>query len=104
MLSIKEGVRLPKELAVPVAVYICDQVLAERDYPCILTSGLEGKHSRGSLHYIGHAFDIRHFHIPEDKRASIVREIQGRVGADFDVVLESNHIHVEYQPKTGVNQ
>lgn len=102
-LAVKDGVRLPAQIAVPVAIMVCNEVLTERDHNCVITSGLEGSHRRGSLHYIGHAFDIRTSAIPEEDRESIRREIAGRIGADFDVVLEATHFHIEYQPKTGIN-
>lgn len=66
-----------------------------------VTSCTEGKHSRASLHYTGNAVDLRIWNIPAENRAPLVAALKAALGAEFDAVLESNHIHVEYQPKEG---
>ena len=59
-----------------------------------ITSIREGNHSPGSLHYRGDAFDIRN-------NSSIkLKELRHAAGADFDVIQEGDHIHIEYDPKT----
>lgn len=64
-----------------------------------ITSGVDGTHKAGSLHYSGDALDWR---IWESNAAGvtsqIVGELAGYLGADYDVILESDHIHVEYDP------
>lgn len=70
----------------------------------VITSGTDGSHSRGSLHYVGYALDFRRRNFPNDREveraASMLRTC---LGAEYDVVVESTHIHVEFQPKSGVN-
>lgn len=61
----------------------------------VVTSVSEGKHSPGSLHYVGLAFDMRLPGEPHD----FVDQLQECLGEEFDVVIERDHIHVEYQPK-----
>lgn len=61
-----------------------------------ITSGTDGTHSTGSLHYSGAAVDLRIKDIR--KVASKAARLRNRVGRDFDVVLESTHIHIEFQP------
>lgn len=61
----------------------------------VVTSVSEGKHSPGSLHYVGHAFDMR---LPAEP-ALFVADLKSALGEEFDVVRESDHIHVEWQPK-----
>lgn len=58
-----------------------------------ITSICEGTHSAGSLHYNGNAFDFRK-HVKITKK-----DIKFVLGKQFDVVIESNHIHVEFDPK-----
>lgn len=108
MLHIKEGVRIqglrPEMM---LGIYICDQVFALSNYDCTITSCAEEStvHGFASLHYSGCAVDLRTKHLAKDadeiiKRAkSIVRSLKAALGASFDVVLEKDHIHVEYQPK-----
>ena len=98
MISFKQGVELNGVRPEIVAAMIVVGLVAGRDI--VITSVTEGKHSRGSLHYIGHAFDIRIRDIknPEDID-SLVMTIREHLTDEFDVVLEATHIHVEFQPK-----
>ena len=66
---------------------------ALRGKDLFITSICEGTHSAGSLHPMGLAWDMR-----PCKEISI-KDIKKELGKDFDVVKESNHIHVEYDPK-----
>lgn len=65
-------------------------VAAKRDV--YVTSMRDGTHSAGSIHPQGDAFDIRPIAI--DWGA-----IRKQVGADYDIVSESDHMHIEYDPK-----
>ena len=81
---------------------VAESVYVEQDYDFVLTEGTGGKHSRASLHYIGNAVDIRTNVIQVDKQRGVTDEIQARLNSDYDVVLEKDHIHLEYQPKGAV--
>jgi len=62
----------------------------------IITSTYEGNHMAGSLHYANQAFDLRYPSADHDiwyKRARLV------LPADYDIVAEKTHLHVEYDPK-----
>jgi len=61
----------------------------------VITSTYEGTHSEGSLHYANLAIDIR------KNLAKILShvEIKEWLGKDYDVILEADHIHIEYDPK-----
>lgn len=63
----------------------------------VITCGLDGIHSAGSLHYSGNAVDIRTRHLTDDERRRALDLLRAVLGNDFDVVLHSTHIHVEYQ-------
>lgn len=66
----------------------------------VITSMLDGKHSSKSKHYRGDAVDIRTRHIQNDNmKAQIVADIKSALGDDYDVILESTHIHLEYDPR-----
>jgi hypothetical protein len=64
----------------------------------VITSTYEGNHSPGSLHYQNRAFDVR---LPGigNLNVTAVRILKEELGKDFDVVLEGDHIHIEYDPK-----
>lgn len=66
-------------------------------YQMVVTSIREGTHGYASFHPSGRAFDLR---LPVGVNiASFVQRLKKHLGNDFDVVLESTHIHVEYDPK-----
>ena len=66
----------------------------------------DGKHSDGSKHYEGLAFDTRtrdegpHFQQwPDELKRQIAQTARNRLGPDYDVVVERTHIHTEFHPK-----
>ena len=61
----------------------------------VITSTYEGNHSEGSLHYADLAVDIRR----EEDGQHVRDELRDKLGMNYDVVLESNHIHIEHDPK-----
>jgi hypothetical protein len=100
---IKPGVRilgLRPELL--LGVHIVDAIFAKHGLDCVITSVIDGKHSRASLHYTGCGIDFRTRHI---KIAGVTEEIRieakAALGDDFDFIFEGNHFHMEYQPKNG---
>jgi len=101
-LKLKPGVKIqglhPEMiLAAQVAsdIYTCYGV------DCWLTSALDGKHGRGSLHFKGYAIDIRTRNLEVRQRQPVADEIKRALGAEFDVVFERRkfHIHIEFDPK-----
>ncbi len=100
-MQLKEGVRIQgMRPEILFAVIVADGLWKENRQELVVTSVMEGSHSRGSLHYAGQAVDLRIKGIDSaTPRERLGKELQARLGQDFDVVLESDHIHVEYQPK-----
>lgn len=84
-----------------IAMVVANDVLQELGIPhgATITSAIDGKHSRGSKHYSGNAFDVRTFELSDADREKARSMMADRMGEDFDVVLESDHIHVEFDPK-----
>ena len=72
---------------------------AKRGYSLVVTSLEDGNHMKGSFHYVGRAADLRTRDIPPDVCKQLVRDIKASLGNDYDVVLEKDHIHLEYDPK-----
>ena len=62
----------------------------------VITSTYEGVHSASSLHYSNDAIDCR---LPTNNLVEIVREIKSTLGKDYDVVIEVDHLHIEYDPE-----
>lgn len=78
---------------------IVREVFREHNCEMTVTSVTDGTHSAGSLHYVGHAFDLRSYSIPQTKVDTIIARCRERLPESFDVVLEGDHIHIEHQPK-----
>ena len=105
MLKLKEGVRAggirPETL---LGIQVAASIYASHSIDCIVTSITDGVHSATSLHYAGAAFDLRIRHITATGlTARIRKEMQDALGTDYDVILESDHIHCEYQPRHASN-
>ena len=78
---------------------VVERVFREHGQGLTLTSVCDGKHSFRSLHYKGLAFDCRTRNITRAEQDGIVDEIRARLPKDWDIVLETSHIHVEYDRK-----
>lgn len=100
MIKLKIGVMLrgltPQTL---LAIQVAEGVYADFGHETIVTSVCDGVHSRGSLHYVGLAVDFRTRHLAAGDNFKVAGELKDRLGLEFDVVLERDHIHVEYQPE-----
>jgi hypothetical protein len=100
MLLIKQGVRItgirPELL---IAVMAAERVYNEAGHDLTLTACIDGRHMAGSLHYSGQAVDVRTNDVPIAEVPKLVARIKACVGGEFDVLFESNHIHIEFQPK-----
>lgn len=65
----------------------------------MITSANDANHSATSLHYAGCAVDIRNWYVNKDEWSELKKQIDEALTMDFDFVIESNHFHLEYQPK-----
>lgn len=54
--------------------------------------------SKSSRHKSGLAFDLRTYNLQSPELTA--ESIRDSLGNEFDVVLESDHIHVEWDPKS----
>ena len=100
-MRLKPGVRVlgtkPETL---VAMQAAAAVLRHHDIEYVVTSIIDGVHARGSKHYSGNAFDFRTRHMAHGQPEQVRKELSDALAGDYDVVLERDHIHVEYDPKT----
>ncbi len=63
----------------------------------VVTSDCTGKHMTGSKHYQGYALDFRTRHVPKYKHPALAEAVRRALGDAYDVVLEVDHLHVEYR-------
>lgn len=89
---IKQGVCGDLDPVMQKALNKIHSVYQSYGYDLIITSMREGNHSPGSLHYIGRAIDCR-------KGKVSILALSSALGTDFDCIDESNHYHIEYDPK-----
>ena len=104
-LSIKSGPRRAKvnglRAEITLAIFIATFVYAEYEFECVITECTGAKHGYASIHYLGLAVDLRTNNIPDQKtKLKIRNEVKKRLGDQYDVILEKDHLHIEYQPKT----
>ena len=82
-----------------VAYTIAAQVYQAHGYHCTITSASDGRHGPNSLHYSGNALDLRTRDIKAEDQPVVHQALRSALGGQFDVVLEKDHIHVEFDPK-----
>ena len=85
-----------------LALYAADEVYKELgiEEGIVVTSLNDAVHSPTSLHYAGAACDIRIRSLPDHiSPAQAAKKIKERLNIDYDVVVEADHIHIEYQPR-----
>ena len=69
------------------------------DIETVITCGIEGLHSKYSLHPLGRAVDLRIWAYDSAQLDALVNEVRERLGKDYDIVIEKDHVHMEYDPK-----
>ena len=82
-----------------LALMVIDGVFRQNDIELVITSINDARHSKTSLHYDGAAVDIRSRTTPD--KEFLLKKCKEALGnsPDFDMILESDHYHLEYQPK-----
>ena len=119
-IGFKAGVRM-SAVCLKLYAMVGEQLLATAppmiNDTVIITSCDDGTHGPVSLHYVGRAFDVRCFgdrsgginptlDAPNDEvlknyqhpyANTWVGFLKQALGPAFDIVLESDHIHIEYQ-------
>lgn len=98
-LSLKDGVRFTDVSHHIIAVLpVIERIYRSLGQNCVITSCRDGRHMAGSKHYTGEAIDLRTHYFNALEKADVLQCLQHALGPDFDVVLESDHLHVEYDP------
>jgi len=79
------------------ALIAAETVFKAHGVELVVTSGLDGEHSAGSYHYYGLAVDLRTRQIPTVAEVQqIAQELRAALGSPYDVVVEGDHLHLEY--------
>jgi len=97
-LKVKPGVQ-PRLIDLMVGLA---NVAAELEDPpeIWITSGIDGMHALNSLHYALRAIDVRIRNFPTRSAIdAFAQSLREELGAAYDVLIEKDHIHVEFDPK-----
>jgi hypothetical protein len=81
------------------AMTVASEVFMRAGSEMTITSIVDGTHAFRSRHYDGAAFDFRIYHLDRKRIEKIIAEIKNALNVDYDVVLEKDHGHCEYDPK-----
>jgi hypothetical protein len=65
----------------------------------VITSLNDGNHMKGSFHYKGLAIDLRTRYFDYPTIEMVMIELKLKLGDEYDIIFETNHIHIEYDPK-----
>ncbi len=84
--------------AMVLAAQVVEGVFESHGYELVITSVCDGHRTGSSLHPSGFAIDFRTRHVPNAKRPALAEAVSEALGDAFDVVLESDHLHVEFDP------
>jgi hypothetical protein len=103
LLKFKSGVVVPKVCIIAAAVVNAANVLG-LSVDMVVTAGRDGKHMVGSKHGTDEALDFRTHHLTLDQKKALRTAVKSRLGAGYDVILESlgkpnEHLHVEHDSK-----
>ncbi len=97
---LKKGVSV-KQLSpqIVLAIGVADAVYREFGKELVITSVCDGKHRKNSLHYSGNAVDLRTRYFGKAVITKVAQALVDKLTIDYDVVVEDDHIHLEYDPK-----
>lgn len=100
-MKLKTGVRpTGVDQGLTIGLMAADGVFSKYRHTMTITSLNDSRHSETSLHYSGAAADLRTRDLPDQETKQAIRdEIKEALTSDYDVILESDHIHLEYQPR-----
>lgn len=102
-MKIKDGVNIQGlNIHMRPVLIAADELWGEHGEELVVTSGLEGTHSAGSLHYYGRAVDLRTRYFSDATKYRTAGKLYRKLGREYDIVVHRTHIHVEYDPRKGV--
>ena len=93
-----DGVRITGlQTEILLAMWIADDIHREQlGTQAFVTSVRDGGHSRNSKHYLGHAFDMRSRNMTAEEAERFCLELRIALTTEFFVLLEDDHIHVQF--------
>ena len=103
MIKIKSGPSGARMLGlhpeIIAVVPIAHEILRQWEADLVITTGTDGAHMAGSLHYAGYALDFRTRHLTSEQKEAFRRQLSEALGKHYDVVLHKSHLHCEFDPR-----
>jgi len=106
MISIKSGGKKGTDAKVKgmqtevlLAMVITNELLLKMFKKDLTLTSVTDSHTPPSLHPKGQAFDMRIWGISGVEQVKFKSELSQLLGDEYDVVIEKDHIHVEFDPK-----
>lgn len=98
--AVKPGAILGNRPEMEYARRIVAGVWQKHGYQLTVTSGYDStEHMQNSLHYQGLAEDYRTRDVAPSDLDAMISEVRARLGSNYDVIKEVDHLHVEFDPK-----
>ena len=95
---IKDGAILSGlDIRMRAALKIADKIYKDYDQELAITSGLDGTHSVGSLHYYGLAIDIRTRYFNDATKNAVYVALKQELQNNYVIILEKTHIHIQWR-------
>jgi len=96
-MKIKKGASLAGlQIEMRPALMAAEKIWVNYGRELVITSGTDGEHSAGSLHYYGYAVDFRTRYFDFETLNQVYQDLRLELPAEFRIKLESTHMHVEY--------
>ncbi|MCA9340424.1 MAG: hypothetical protein KDA17_05910 [Candidatus Saccharibacteria bacterium] len=104
-MKLKPGVNpLRMRPEIVLAVIVANEVYALHGRGLVVTSICDGVHSARSYHYAGLAIDCRTRYFDSAEQINdVAEEIRARLGEFYDVVIESDHLHIEFDENRAID-
>ena len=96
----KDGVKVDgvKKETIELMLLLNGYFVAQVGKLFVITSCTDGKHMKNSKHYSGYAIDIRTRHLTVCEINNLLAWFKKWHDKEYDMVVENDHIHVEYDP------
>jgi len=78
------------------ALFVCELLYTRYLMEFEIYHTYDGKHMEGSLHFKNRAFDGG---LPTVNRAECIEAVKTFLGPEYDVMVEDECLHVEWDPK-----
>jgi len=101
-MKIKEGASLQGlQISMRPVLIAAEAIWKKHGQELVVTSGTDGTHSAGSLHYYGLALDFRTRYFSSETKTKVASDLRIHLSqfiANYQVVEHDTHIHVERDP------